>query len=138
MRAVKILFTLGLALLICLAIILLPARLLFSGGESYTFYCGDSSKNCTQIVSDCPALTKLSLKNISGESVYYKALDVDKFKSDLGGEIKFIETLSDSVNYYCSAPLPYRIELYGTEINLHICVKDSGVIVASPIIFGGY
>ena len=48
------------------------------------------------------------------------------------------EKLSGSVNYYCTADLPYSVELYGTEINLHICIKQSGVTVASPIIFGGY
>ena len=65
-------------------------------------------------------------------------LDIDGFLSEVNGEIVFCEELSDSVNYYCTADLPYSVELYGREINLHICVRDDGVAVGSPIIFGGY
>ena len=63
---------------------------------------------------------------------------MDGFLRKVGGEIVFVEELSDSVNYYCRADLPYSVNLYGEEINLHICVKQSGVKIASPIIFGGY
>ena len=56
----------------------------------------------------------------------------------MGAEIIFTEELSDSVNYYCKANLPYKVKLYGEEINLHISVRENGVKVASPIIFGGY
>jgi hypothetical protein len=118
--------------------IILPNPLLFYGGESYTFFVGDSSKNCQVLTTATPAITKLTTTNISGESAYYPSLDVAKFLKSIGGEIVFCEQLSDSTNYYCSAPLPYSITLYGEEINLHISVKESGVVVASPIIFGGY
>lgn len=56
----------------------------------------------------------------------------------VNGEIVFCEKLSDSVNYYCKADLPYSVELYGKTINLHVCIRKDGVKVASPIIFGGY
>ena len=48
------------------------------------------------------------------------------FLQSVNGEIVFIETLSDSVNYYCKADFPYSVTLYGKEINLHICVKKDG------------
>ena len=115
------------------------AKLCFNEADSYTFFCGDSSKNCTEVrVSRNAALKKLTLSNICGESAEYSNLDIDSFLSSVNGEIVFVETLSDSVNYYCKADLPYSVTLYGEEINLHICVKDKGVKVGSPIIFGGY
>ncbi|MDE6373872.1 MAG: hypothetical protein K2L72_05165, partial [Clostridia bacterium] len=122
----------------CLAA--LPDRLAFKGGASYTFYLGDTSKNCRIVTAnrEVAALTRLTLSDVCGESVTFDALDVDGFLKSVEGEILFSEELSDSVNYYCKADLPYSVILYGEEINLHICVKDGGVTVASPIIFGGY
>jgi hypothetical protein len=118
---------------------MLPNRLLFKGGESYTFFVGDTSINCKEVkATNCPALTKLALANVCGESAYYSSLNVEEFLLSIGGKVVFKEELSDSTNYYCSAPLPYAITLYGKSINLHICVRQEGVIVASPIIFGGY
>ena len=73
-----------------------------------------------------------------GEATTYTQLDVAEFLSGVNGRVLFVEELSDSVNYYCAADLPYSAELYGMEINLHISVRDDGVTVASPIIFGGY
>jgi hypothetical protein len=139
MRIFKITMMLAAGFAIMLGLIFLPSNLLFSGGDSYTFYVGDTSKNCKVItVADNAALAKLTIKNICGESATYSTLDVDGFIKDVGATIIFTETLSDSINYYCSAPLPYSITLYGTEINLHICVKSDSVTLASPIIFGGY
>ena len=71
-----------------------------------------------------------------GESTEYERLDVQAFLDEVNGRAVFTEKLSDSLNYYCTADLPYSVELYGTEINLHICIKQGGVTVASPIIFG--
>lgn len=120
--------------------ILLPNRLVFKGGESYRFYLGDTSLSCREVFCDRASapLLRLTLKDINGESATYSSLDLDGFLKSVGGEILFTETLEDSVNYYCKANLPYSVELYGKEINLHICVKADGVTVASPIIFGGY
>ena len=83
-------------------------------------------------------LKKLSLSDICGECAEYDELDISIYLQSVNGEIVFVETLSDSVNYYCKADLPYSVKLYGEEINLHICVKKDSVKVGSPIIFGGY
>ena len=113
--------------------------LCFDEGESYTFYCGNTSADCTVVtVNGNAALKKLTLKEICGEATTYTQLEISAFLQSMGGEVLFEERLSDSVNYYCSANLPYSVRLYGQEVNLHICVKDTGVMVASPIIFGGY
>ena len=111
----------------------------FAEGESYTFFCGDTSRDCRIVtVASGAALKKLALKDINGESTTYASLNIADFLNEVNGEIIFTEELSDSVNYYCTADLPYSTKLYGQEINLHICVKEQGVTVASPIIFGGY
>lgn len=138
--AAVIAVTLAAAMLIILSLTVLPERLAFSGGESYCFYLGDTSKNCRVVDTDrdCAALTRLTLSGVCGESATYSSLDVNAFLESVGGEILFKEEMSDSVNYYCSARLPYSVTLYGETVNLHVCVKDSGVTVASPIIFGGY
>jgi hypothetical protein len=139
MKALKIWGCLLLSGMIFLTFILLPQNLVFESGESYTFYVGNTSKDCQVISSKTlPSLTKLTLKNICGESTHFSQLELNEFLQSVNGQIIFTETLSDSVNYYCKASLPYSVELYGQEINLHVCVKDDGVTVASPIIFGGY
>lgn len=111
----------------------------FKNGSGYTFYCGTSSKDCKVVtVYKNPALEKICLKKICGESTDYENFNLDSFLKDVRGEILITEELSDSVNYYCSANLPYSVNLYGKTINLHISVRGDKARVASPIIFGGY
>ena len=134
------LFILTVAAGVLLAIFTIcQAELCFKDAESYTFFCGDTSKSCKEVEVDGNSmLKKLTLSDICGECAEYSELDVESFLQSVNGEIVFIETLSDSVNYYCRADLPYSVNLYGEEINLHICVRESGIKVGSPIIFGGY
>lgn len=139
MRLANITLTALCAAAVVCALALFPARLCFSGGRSYTFYCGTSSADCREItVTENAALTRLRLKNVCGEAVVYDDFDLYAFLAEVGGEILFTEELSDSINYYCSADLPYSVNLYGYSINLHVCVRTDSAKVASPIIFGGY
>lgn len=139
MRTAKLFVLLALAAIILIAAWVLPERLCFDGGESYTFYCGTSSADCKEVVAnENAAAVKLSLKNVCGEAAVYKSFDLQSFLKDVGGKIVFKEVLSDSVNYYCTADLPYSVTLNGQKINLHICVRENSVKAASPIIFGGY
>ena len=139
MKVIKLSVVLALAAAVILAFVLLPKRLALPEGESYIFFVGDSSKNCREVKADGnAALVRLELNDVCGECTQFSSLDVDKFLSDVDGEIIFKEEIDGSVNYYCSAALPYSVSLYGKEINLHICVRDGGVKVATPIIFGGY
>ena len=140
MRKFLKLLTLTIAAGALLAIIVIAqAKLCFKGAESYAFFCGDTSKNCREVrVNENAFLNKLTLSDICGECAEYSVLDIQSFIKSVNGEIVFVETLSDSVNYYCKADLPYSVNLYGEEINLHICVKENSVKVGSPIIFGGF
>ena len=140
MRVLKLGLTLLLAGVAVLLLAILPARLCFEGGTSYTFYCGTSSADCREVVVDNnAALTRLTLTKVCGEAVTFtEGFDLDGFLKSVNGEVVFCEELSDSVNYYCTADLPYSVNLYQREINLHISVREDGVKVASPIIFGGY
>ena len=135
-----LLFTVVAALAFLCVLTALPDRLAFKGSERYTFYVGNTSKNC-RVVS-CAAseaeLTRLTLQGICGESATFSTLDIDEFLKSVKGEVVAVQKLSDSVNYYCTADLPYAVELFGTSINLHICVREDSVMVGSPIIFGGY
>lgn len=139
MRLAKISMIALCAAIVVLAVALLPAKLCFSGGENYTFYCGTSSADCKEVtVRNSPALVRLGLKQVCGEATVYDEFDLENFLAEVGGKIVFTEELSDSMNYYCTANLPYSINLYGAEINLHICMRNDFTKVASPIIFGGY
>ncbi len=135
-----LIFTAVAAALVLCAVTALPDRLAFNGGERYTFYVGNTSKNCRVVscTASEAALTRLTLQDVCGESATFSTLDIDGFLKSVNGEIMFEERLDDSVNYYCTADLPYSVELYEKTINLHICVREDGVTVGSPIIFGGY
>lgn len=121
------------------AIAVLPQRLCFSGGQNYTFYCGESSADCREVRAKANAeLERLTLSDVCGESAEYDDFDLQAFLKKVNGKVVFTEKLSDSVNYYCTADLPYSVNLYNHTINLHVCVREDTTKVASPIIFGGY
>lgn len=139
MRAIKLLTVTLVAGAFLAMLAVLPQRLCFKSGDTYTFFTGDTSKNCKQItVTDNIEQERLKLNGICGECTTYSEFDLESYLKSVNGEVIFLEKLSDSVNYYCKADLPYEIELYGESINLHVCVRADGVKVASPIIFGGY
>lgn len=138
MRTTGIL-TIACTALIAMALIVFPARVCFSDGENYTFYCGTSSADCREVRATFNAeIKRLLLTDVCGESVEYKNFDLGSYLEQVDGKIMFTEELSDSVNYYCTANLPYSVNINGYTINLHVCVRKDRVKVASPIIFGGY
>lgn len=127
-------------ILIC-AVFILSAKTALGGGESYCFYVGNTSKNCRVVTADksSAALTRLVLRDVCGESATYPAdFDWRAYLENLNGEELFCEELGDSTNYYCRCDLPYFVNLYGQEVNLHVCVRGDCVILGTPIIFGGY
>lgn len=139
MRFLKLSSILIAAGALMLSLALLPDRLCFKGGESYSFYCGTSSADCRVITAtDRAALKKLTLKSVCGESAVYSSLDPIAFISEFDGEIVFTEEVAGITNYYCKANLPYSVIIDGEEINLHVCVREDSVMVGTPIIFGGY
>ena len=139
MRVARLLSIILLAFAVIAAAVFLPDRLCFDNAESYTFYCGTSSADCKEVtVTRNASLTKLTLLNVCGEAAVYKNFDLNSFLKKTGAKIIFMEELSDSVNYYCAANLPYKVKINGAIINLHICVRGNTAKTASPIIFGGY
>lgn len=121
------------------ALAVLPMRVCFEGGKNYTFYCGTSSADCREVrAAFNPEAQRLLLYDVCGESTEYENFDLESFLEKVNGKVVFTEQLSDSVNYYCTADLPYSVMLYGHSINLHICLRENSAKVASPIIFGGY
>lgn len=135
-----LIFTIAAALAVFCVLAALPNRLVFEGGERYTFYVGNTSKDCREV--SCSAaeagLTRLTLQNVCGESATYSHLDIDEFLKSVNGEILFEEEIDGSFNYYCKADLPYSVKVNGFTVNLHICVREDSVMAGSPIIFGGY
>lgn len=139
MRMLKMLSVTLLAAAVLAAIAVLPSRLCFKGAESYAFFTGDGSRNFGEVrATDDAAAKRLALIKLNGECAEYSSLDLDGLLREVNGEVVFVEELSDSVNYYCKADLPYSVSLYGEEINLHVSFRENGVKIASPIIFGGY
>lgn len=127
------------AVAIVAAFAIFPSRVCFQGGYNYTFYCGTSSADCREIKPKFNAeVERLFIADVCGESAEFAEFDLEKFLNKVNGKIAFTEKLSDSTNYYCTADLPYSVEINGYTINLHICVRENGTKVASPIIFGGY
>ncbi|MDE6356214.1 MAG: hypothetical protein K2L67_03120 [Clostridia bacterium] len=139
-RAAKLGILLSLACVIFAAVAISPKRLCFDGGKNYTFFCGTSSADCHEItVSGKDAKSvKLALLNVCGEATVYENASAEQIIKKLNAKVIAKEELCGSVNYYCKANLPYAVELYGTEINLHVSEKNGSVKVGSPIIFGGY
>lgn len=139
MRFFRLLSVTVIAAVFIAVLAVMTTRLCLKSGESYTFFVGDTSKNCREVTVDKNAdLKRLTLDGVCGESTVYDEIDLDEYLKSVNGQIIFVETLSDSVNYYCKADLPYSVTLYGEEINLHVCIRKDSVKVASPIIFGGY
>lgn len=139
MRALKLLITALLCAALASAVAVLPEKLCFENAETYTFFCGTSSADCKEVTANRNAqAARLMLTEVCGEAAEFSDFDLQSFLKSVNGKIVFTEELSDSVNYYCTADLPYSVSLNGTEINLHICMRGNSAKAASPIIFGGY
>lgn len=127
------------AVFVLAAVAFMPQNLCFESGDTYTFYCGTSSADCKVVtVQNFASAKKLSLKNVCGESTDYRNFDLESFLKSVDGKVVFEEKFSDGVNYYCTAKLPYSVEINNQKINLHVSVRGDTARVASPIIFGGY
>ena len=76
--------------------------------------------------------------DIKGESGTLKSdVKIEHVLQNFNCKLLFTESVCGITNYYYSANLPYKINLYGKTVNLHIAVGNQTVI-GSPIIFGGY
>ncbi len=126
------------AIILC-ALALLPPRVCFADGNNHAFVLGSSSADCVEYKprANCE-MERLFLKDVCGESAEYADTDIEGYLQKFGGRVLFCETAGDSINYYCSAKLPYSVQIKGQTVNLQICVRENGVKLGTPIIFGGY
>lgn len=141
MRALKICLAAAAAAIFIFLLAALPKKLCFdsASAQSYAFFCGNTSADCREVDGGAAAgLKRLFLSDVCGETATFKDFDLGKFLAEVNGTILFEERLQDSVNYYLSADLPYSVKIGGYVVNAHVCVRDDGVKVGSPIIFGGY
>ncbi len=142
-RAIKwgtaggILTLLSCALLLLLFLFILRAPL-FAGGKNYVFYTGNSS-SAQQIFSQNPALDKLTLGNIKGESAEYDGNRLQEIVKTFQARLVFCEEACGVKNYYFySERLSSAVYLNGEAVNLHVALRESSTAVGSPLIFGGY
>lgn len=110
----------------------------FEEGSCYTFYFQKNS-SCRAYVTDTPALDKLLLGRVAGESVQYEGNRLDALVKKFHAELLFTEEACGVINYYFHSPdFPDSIKLLGHSVNLHIAVSESRTAVGTPIIFGGF
>ena len=110
----------------------------FERGESYEFYMGANSSSLT-VRSKNPALDKLLLPSVAGESVRYRGDRKDALLKKFRAEVLFEEEVDGVVNYYCHSPLLKKgVLLNGYTVNLHIALSKEQTAAGTPLIFGGF
>ena len=110
----------------------------FEQGESYTFYMGKNSSSLV-IFSDCPALEKLILGDVKGESVQYSGNQFYELKTKFRAKLLFTEESCGVTNYYLYSPvLGGGVLINGQPVNLHIAVSAEKTVAGTPLIFGGF
>lgn len=110
----------------------------FERGKDYKFYFGANS-SAQALSSDCPALDKLFLGNVKGESVRYEGDRYFLLKEKYRAEVQFIEEVCGITNYYMYSPcFRETVALSGHAVNLHIAVSGEETVIGTPLIFGGF
>ena len=110
----------------------------FSGGEGYEFYLGDSSSAEILLSSD-PVLDKLTHPAARGECVHYRGDRYEELKAAFCAELVFTEEADGVISYYLRSPrLGACIRLKEGDVNLHIAVRGDETAAGTPIIFGGF
>lgn len=110
----------------------------FDEGECYTFY-SEKNSSCRAYVSDAPALDKLLLGHVAGESVRYAGDRQIELEKKFRARLLFTEEVCGIVNYYYESPdFRESVMLYGRPVNLHIAVGGGKTTVGTPLIFGGF
>lgn len=90
--------------------------------------------------------TELELKDllhIKGERVKLETTDGEKYLHSLiaryAADVIKMEQFDGGTSYYCYSPkLKTPILLDGAHVNLHIVVKEKEMLIATPLVFGGY
>lgn len=110
----------------------------FERGEDYTFYLGASS-SALSVSSERPALDKLLLAGVKGESTRYAGNRYGELKEKYRARLLFTEEACGVTNYYLYSPvLGDCVSLNGYSVNLHIAVGEEQTAAGTPLVFGGY
>jgi len=110
----------------------------FERGEDYTFYMGASSSSLS-VSSENPALDKLLLHGVAGESTRYFGDRYEDLKEKYRAELLFTEEACGVVNYYMYSPLLGNcVFLNGYAVNFHVAVGAEQTAAGTPLVFGGY
>lgn len=137
-RRLASLFCLLLAIACGLFLFVLYRTPAFGKGASYAFYRGGSS-SAERVESNSPALDKLLLGKVGGESTCYAGDRYQALKAKYRATLCFTEEACGIVNYYLYSPLlGDGVRLNGSSVNLHIAVSAERTAVGTPLIFGGY
>lgn len=140
----KILAWLRYALSVCLAIGVLAFVALFhitvfpyAADKEYYLYSPSSQ---AQIKNE---ITFSELPYIKGECARFAIendeKDLQALIAHYNAEIVRIEQFNGGTSYYCySNKLKTPILLDGAHVNLHIVVKENELLIATPLVFGGY
>lgn len=114
----------------------------FEGQKEYYL----SSASSQSLIKSEISLTDLLL--LRGESVRFTVeYETEKAKQTYLNDIltKYkakvlkVENYEDGISYYCySAKLKRGVNLDGVTINLHVVIKEDGITLGTPLIFGGY
>lgn len=138
LRAAKLWLLVAAGIAACAACAAFRRAPVFEGGYGYEFYLGESSS--AQIVrTPSPALQKLFLCGVRGESVRYEGDVSQELLSRFRAEVVFSEEADGVLNLYCRSPLlREEIALCGHAVNLHIAVGRGQTAAGTPLIFGGF
>ena len=125
---------------LCVGLTVLVVVFLFNfsafPNEKKTEYYLYSPSSQSKIVTEISVLDLLFLK---GERVEVAERELGALLEKYGASVVFCEEFVDGVSYYCYSPtLKTPILIGGKFVNLQIVVKESGVVLGSPVVFGGY
>ena len=124
----------------CVSLVVVAGVFLFNfsafPNEKKTEYYLYSSSSQAKIVREISLNDLLFLK---GERAETTETEVGVLLERYGASVVFLEEFADGVSYYCYSPtLKTPLLIDGKFINLQIVVKKSGVLLGSPVVFGGY
>ncbi len=136
-RAWKAIFTLMAAALAAFILYAVRSEPVFEAGKGYEFYLGTSSSEI--VCTETPALSKLFLPQVKGESVRYEGERFKELQEKFDAQLLFVEEAGGVTNYYLHSPkLGSGVLLEGEEVNLHIAVGNGQTAAGTPLIFGGF
>ena len=110
----------------------------FSG--EYTVYTSTQNGENGLNLGFCYMNSKPTTKDVIGESIRVKNLEVDSVLKELRARVVKTECLEDStvVIYLFTALINDSVSVFGKNVNLQIAIKEDYSVVGWPLILGSY